>query len=63
MKRERDDAVELALQLSFSPPTPKHREAESARIEGFLQQCIAKKQGGTLYVCGGPGTGKTLHVE
>ncbi|KAJ8613580.1 hypothetical protein CTAYLR_006150 [Chrysophaeum taylorii] len=69
-KRERDEdsdsdseSVVSALQLSHVPSVTKHRESESKRIWGFLEGRVREQAGGTLYVCGGPGTGKTLHVE
>uniref|UniRef100_A0A7S3JNY7 ORC1/DEAH AAA+ ATPase domain-containing protein n=1 Tax=Aureoumbra lagunensis TaxID=44058 RepID=A0A7S3JNY7_9STRA len=64
MKRSLDDeekrsAVEAALELSYEPKTTAHRTTEQKSIEDFFR----RREGGCLYVCGGPGTGKTLHVE
>lgn len=65
MKRPCSDAAsskeeaENALQLSYNPEKTRHRGEELRQINSFL----SASPGGTLYVCGGPGTGKTLHVE
>lgn len=55
--------MEEALQLSYVPKTTKHRETEYAAILAFLEERKRSASGGTLYVCGGPGTGKTLHAD
>ena len=56
-------AVEAALELGFEPACTRHREAEMEKIQEFLSAAWKEKRGGSLYVCGGPGTGKTLHVS
>jgi Cdc6-like AAA superfamily ATPase len=38
------------------------REAEVRRIQSFLDEHVSGGVGGSLYVCGGPGTGKTASV-
>ena len=65
MKRSRESRTDAegALELTYKPSTTRHREAEMERITGFLRGCLEEKRGGSLYVCGLPGTGKTLHVE
>jgi Cdc6-like AAA superfamily ATPase len=38
------------------------RDAEVLRIQSFLDEHVSSGHGGSLYVCGGPGTGKTASV-
>ncbi|MEM7608672.1 MAG: tetratricopeptide repeat protein [Myxococcota bacterium] len=56
---QEEDGAESSLQLSYVPEKTRHRDEELDQIASFL----SSSTGGTLYVCGGPGTGKTLHVE
>lgn len=39
------------------------RTQELEKIGTFLRECLADKTSGALYLCGAPGTGKTLCVE
>jgi len=52
-----------ALRLSYAPATTSHRGPEYATISQFFADRLHQRRGGSLYVCGAPGTGKTLHVE
>ena len=52
-----------ALRLSHVPGSTRHRESEYESILRFFQGRLSRREGGSLYVCGAPGTGKTLHVE
>ena len=52
-----------ALRLSYAPEETSHREAEYEAIRRFFAERLEQRRGGSLYVCGAPGTGKTLHVE
>ncbi|KAJ1446185.1 P-loop containing nucleoside triphosphate hydrolase protein [Pelagophyceae sp. CCMP2097] len=55
--------LEAALRLSYSPGVTRHRESEYAAITAFLNGRIEADAGGKIYICGGPGLGKTLHVD
>lgn len=51
----------VKCQLNPSCPTSLlYREAEYKRIESFVKNCFQDDVGGSLYISGGPGTGKTL---
>ena len=52
-----------ALRLSYAPEETSHRETEYEAIRRFFAERLEQRRGGSLYVCGAPGTGKTLHVE
>ncbi|CAI0396544.1 unnamed protein product [Linum tenue] len=56
-------AVKEALHVSTSPPTIVCREEEQRRVFDFCKACVEKEQSGSLYVCGCPGTGKSLSME
>jgi len=58
-----DADVVSRLRLSYAPQTTRHREREYGTILEFFEARLATTSGGSLYVCGAPGTGKTLHVE
>lgn len=57
------NAVKEAFHVSSSPPTIVCRDAEQMQIFEFCKTCIEQETGGSLYVCGCPGTGKTLSME
>ena len=38
-------------------------ELREQDIRGFIDTCIADEKGGSLYVCGSPGIGKSLLME
>ncbi|XP_068668798.1 cell division control protein 6 homolog B-like isoform X2 [Aristolochia californica] len=56
-------ALKEALHVSIAPSSILCREEEQKRVFEFCQHRIQKENGGSLYVCGCPGTGKTLSVE
>ncbi|GAB4859966.1 AAA ATPase [Ancistrocladus abbreviatus] len=39
------------------------REDERARFLAFCKSCIEQEKSGSLYVCGSPGTGKTMIMK
>lgn len=52
------------MTTSYFPPQTFCRENEFKAIEDFLVSRVEKKtQCGALYICGSPGTGKTLSVK
>jgi len=55
--------VKTALQLSEVPKSLICREEEQKKIFDFCKTCIEKEKIGSLYVCGCPGTGKSLLLE
>lgn len=55
-------AVKEAFHVSTAPATLLCREEEQMRILDFCKACIAQERAGSLYVCGCPGTGKTLSM-
>ncbi|XP_059626955.1 cell division control protein 6 homolog B-like [Cornus florida] len=56
-------AVKEALHVSTVPSMTVCRENEQRRVLEFCKQCIEKEKAGSLYVCGCPGTGKSLSME
>ncbi|KAL4555977.1 hypothetical protein LXL04_038611 [Taraxacum kok-saghyz] len=56
-------AVKEALHVSTAPSMPLCREDEQKRIVEFCKQCVEQEKAGSLYVCGCPGTGKSLSME
>ncbi|XP_023512124.1 cell division control protein 6 homolog B-like [Cucurbita pepo subsp. pepo] len=52
-----------ALHVSTAPTTVMCREDEQSRILNFCKACVEKEKAGSLYVCGCPGTGKSLSME
>ncbi|CAH1446937.1 unnamed protein product [Lactuca virosa] len=60
---EQLSAVKEALHVSTAPSVPVCREDEQKRIVEFCKQSIEQEKAGSLYVCGCPGTGKSLSME
>ncbi|GKU93332.1 hypothetical protein SLEP1_g6934 [Rubroshorea leprosula] len=60
---EQMSAVKEALHLSTAPPTVVCRENEQKRILEFCKGCLEQEKAGSLYICGCPGTGKSLSME
>ncbi|KAL0342509.1 UNVERIFIED_CONTAM: Cell division control protein 6B [Sesamum calycinum] len=56
-------AVKEALHVSTAPTTVVCREDEQNRILDFCKKCVQQEKAGSLYVCGCPGTGKSLSME
>ncbi|KAL2643065.1 hypothetical protein R1flu_010652 [Riccia fluitans] len=56
-------AVKTALHLSAVPETIVCRESEHASVIGFCKLCIVEQRAGSIYLCGCPGTGKSLTME
>ncbi|KAK1412765.1 hypothetical protein QVD17_34263 [Tagetes erecta] len=56
-------AVKEALHVSTAPSMIVCREDEQRRIVEFCKQSIENEKAGSLYVCGCPGTGKSLSME
>ncbi|OMO90462.1 hypothetical protein COLO4_19124 [Corchorus olitorius] len=56
-------AVKEALHVSTAPSTVVCREDEQKRILEFCRACVGQEKVGSLYVCGCPGTGKSLSME
>ncbi|KAL0667358.1 hypothetical protein Bca4012_030062 [Brassica carinata] len=60
----RDDdqmkAVKEALHVSTAPSTVVCREDEQRRALEFVKGCMEQNKAGSLYICGCPGTGKSL---
>ncbi|KAL2332926.1 hypothetical protein Fmac_014139 [Flemingia macrophylla] len=55
--------VRLALHLSTAPSSVLCREEEQNVVLGFCKGCVEHQKAGSLYICGCPGTGKTLSME
>ncbi|KAI3507880.1 hypothetical protein L1887_22875 [Cichorium endivia] len=60
---EQLSAVKEALHVSTAPSMTVCREDEQKRIVEFCKQCVEQDKAGSLYVCGCPGTGKSLSME
>ncbi|KAL3530863.1 hypothetical protein ACH5RR_010185 [Cinchona calisaya] len=56
-------SVKEALHVSTSPSTVVCRENEQHKVVEFCKKCVEQESSGSLYVCGCPGTGKTLLME
>ncbi|KAK1297984.1 hypothetical protein QJS10_CPB14g00857 [Acorus calamus] len=56
-------SVKEALHVSMSPSAIVCREEEQKRLLKFCKSCVEQKKAGSMYVCGCPGTGKTLSME
>ncbi|KAL1566365.1 AAA ATPase [Salvia divinorum] len=56
-------AVNETLHVSTAPASVVCRENEQNRILDFCKKCVKEEKAGSLYVCGCPGTGKTLSME
>eukprot|EP00741_Cyanophora_paradoxa_P018516 tig00021070_g17875.t1 len=55
--------VMSALHLSSFPDEAVGRDDEEREILDFCRERVERRQGGTMYVCGCPGTGKTLVLD
>ncbi|KAK7850462.1 cell division control protein 6 like protein b [Quercus suber] len=60
---EQMKAVKEAMHVSTAPPNIVCREGEQKRVLEFCQACVEQEKAGSLYVCGCPGTGKSLSME
>lgn len=49
--------------MSKAPSTVVCREDEQRRVLEFVKGCMEQKKAGSLYICGCPGTGKSLSME
>lgn len=56
-------AVKEALHVSTAPSTVVCRENEQRRVLEFCKACVEQEKAGSLYICGCPGTGKSLSME
>ncbi|KAF7816090.1 cell division control protein 6-like protein B-like [Senna tora] len=52
-----------ALHVSTAPPSVVCREDEQNMVFEFCKSCIEHEKAGSLYICGCPGTGKSLSME
>ncbi|EEF36739.1 cdc6, putative [Ricinus communis] len=59
---EQMSAVKEALHVSTAPSTVVCREDEQKKVFDFCKACIEQEKAGSLYVCGCPGTGKSLSM-
>ncbi|XP_031271098.1 LOW QUALITY PROTEIN: cell division control protein 6 homolog B-like [Pistacia vera] len=60
---EQMSAVKEALHVSTAPSTVVCREEEQKRVLEFCKKHLEQEKAGSLYVCGCPGTGKSLSME
>ncbi|GLT48800.1 hypothetical protein SLA2020_223990 [Shorea laevis] len=60
---EQMSAVKEALHVSTAPPTAVCHENEQKTILEFCKGCLKQEKAGSLYICGCPGTGKSLLME
>ncbi|XP_055832804.1 cell division control protein 6 homolog B-like [Solanum dulcamara] len=60
---EQLNAVKEALHVSRAPSNLVCREVEHNRILEFCKQAVEQDKAGSLYICGCPGTGKSLSME
>ncbi|XP_062085150.1 cell division control protein 6 homolog B-like [Humulus lupulus] len=60
---EQSRAVKEALHVSTAPSVVVCREDEQKRVLKFCKSCVEEERAGSLYVCGCPGTGKSLSME
>lgn len=56
-------AVHESLHLSHTPAIMPGRDAQQQSIREFLTDHISSRTGGSLYISGAPGTGKTASIE
>lgn len=56
-------AARTVLETSHAPGCVVGRESELKTIRGFVSRCIEAGQGDSIYICGSPGTGKSLCVD
>ncbi|CAI9109182.1 OLC1v1008956C1 [Oldenlandia corymbosa var. corymbosa] len=57
------NAVKEALHVSTSPSAVVCRENEQNTILEFCKRCVEQESSGSMYICGCPGTGKSLIME
>ncbi|XP_028784745.1 cell division control protein 6 homolog B [Neltuma alba] len=55
--------VKEALHVSTAPSKIVCREDEQNTVFEFCKSCIEHKKAGSMYICGCPGTGKSLSME
>ncbi|KAJ1384202.1 Winged helix-like DNA-binding domain superfamily [Sesbania bispinosa] len=55
--------VKEALHLSTAPSSVVCREEEQNVVLEFCKGCVEHEKAGSLYICGCPGTGKSLSME
>ncbi|KAK8683423.1 hypothetical protein V6N13_039484 [Hibiscus sabdariffa] len=55
--------VKESLHVSTAPSTVVCREDEQKRVLDFCKTCVEQEKAGSLYICGCPGTGKSLSME
>lgn len=55
--------VKEALHVSTAPSVVVCREDEQNKVLEFCKSCVEEERAGSLYVCGCPGTGKSLSME
>ncbi|KAK4271151.1 hypothetical protein QN277_019887 [Acacia crassicarpa] len=55
--------VKEALHVSTAPSTIVCREDEQNMVFEFCKSCVEHKKAGSIYICGCPGTGKSLSME
>ncbi|KAK3206499.1 hypothetical protein Dsin_020545 [Dipteronia sinensis] len=60
---EQMSVVMEALHVSTAPSTIVCREEEQRRVLEFCKKHVEEETAGSLYVCGCPGTGKSLSME
>lgn len=51
------------LTTGFTPSTFRHRDDEWNQIRGFLEGCFSKHSGGSMYLSGAPGCGKSALLQ
>ena len=56
-------AVKEALHVAISPTNIVCREEEQRKVLEFCKACTEQEKSGSLYVCGCPGTGKTMSID
>ncbi|KAF8396148.1 hypothetical protein HHK36_017761 [Tetracentron sinense] len=56
-------AVKEVLHVSTTPAVAVCREEEQKRVLEFCKGCIEQEKAGSVYLCGCPGTGKSLSME
>ncbi|XP_021715500.1 cell division control protein 6 homolog B-like isoform X2 [Chenopodium quinoa] len=60
---EQMSVVKEALHVSTSPSSVVCREDESRKVLEFCKTSVESKKAGSLYICGCPGTGKTMVMD
>ncbi|KAL5710384.1 AAA ATPase [Ranunculus cassubicifolius] len=55
--------VKEAMHVSTAPSAIVCREEEQKKVLDFCKSCVEEEKASSLYVCGCPGTGKTLSLE